>query len=296
MPARVVVVSGPDKGREIEIEARVVTVGSHPGSEINLQGQADTVATLRFRDGAYSVFNRGDESLELAGQEIPRDGKAHWKNGHDLVLPRGAVLKLRIQGNPEPTRVLAVANDSAAADLDEPEDYLDGDPDETQVPKKSQTTEMAVIAVCVLVCAWLLVSDESVNTSTKDVRKEYHDIVLALLRPENRPSSTDPGTRPDLVLSPRLQELVKNAGTDDFVLFDGIRDLIQSARVAEIRGDRKLAISKYQLARDKLLDRIRGGAKSQQNDVPRAEGDGGRSTIYHEVLNHVQYQLGVLSG
>ncbi|MDA1232566.1 MAG: hypothetical protein O2856_17475, partial [Planctomycetota bacterium] len=120
----------------------------------------------------------------------------------------------------------------------------------------------------------------------------YRDIVLALLRPENRPSSIDPGSQP----SAMLQSLVENASADDYVLFDGIRDLIQAARVAEFRGDRKLAISKYQLARDKLLVRIRDETEGQPGRAPRSDGDGEQSSIYREVLNHVQYQLGVLSG
>lgn len=290
MPAKIVIVSGPDKGREISVESRVTTIGGHPGSEIRLQGQADTVATLRFRAGLYTVFNRCDVPLELTGQELSRDGSAVWKNGHELVLPGGSVLKLSIQGDPEPARAAVVAEDP-----EEPDDYLEADSDENPLPKKSQTTEMTVIGICVILCGWLLVSDESSNLPDRNLRKDYHDIVMALLRPEIRPTSAATATRPDLVLPARFQTLVKDATADDYVLFDGIRDLIQTARVAEMRGDRKLAISKYHLARDKLLDHIQGMTGSSSRGESNADGNGAPSTIFHEVLDHIQHQLGVLS-
>lgn len=297
MPATIAVVRGTEKGQTFEVESRVITIGGHPGCEIHISGQPDAVATVRFRGGVYTVFNRGEDSLDLGGEAVPREGAGKWSPGVELVLPRGVVLKLEISGSPEPIKRVEShdAVDELLDSLDE-DDEADGDASEPKKPARQ--SEMAVIAVCILACVWLIAPEEKSQQSLRNPRKEIHDLVVALLRPELRELETpdempvsaakeSPGASDE----PSLISLVNLSSEEELALFDVLRESLQRARIAELRGDRQGAVSAYLASRD-LLASMRGrGRTDQAAEGGTGNAAGAAKTIYGAAYDFVAYRL-----
>ena len=106
MPAQIVVVGGPQAGAALWIEDEVLRFGGDAGCELALCGAdlARHVFTLRYADGAYTLFNRGTTALRLASNSVASGSGATWRRGGRLELPGGTVLVLETSGDGAPAR------------------------------------------------------------------------------------------------------------------------------------------------------------------------------------------------
>ena len=292
MPARIVVISGPDSGRRFEIETQVVSIGGHPGSELCLSGEPESVATVRFRNNAYSIFNRCGDSLDLAVETVLPDGMLRWKPGMTLQLISGVKLTLEIEGDPSPVRRQTAPQPSLDAGV---EDELPSQEsqDEAEPEAKSQNATWLLVGVLVVIIFINLSLDDSNSEDPRNDRQEFHSIVNVLLSTEMRPQETSSESATGEEARQDLLELVSKSTPEEQTVFASVRERIQTARVAELRSDPKGALRHYQRARDLL--QLLGADQHLSTDSGEA-GNQESDSIYTVVYQFVVMEIESISG
>jgi hypothetical protein len=190
MPARIIVESGARPG-EYPIERDVLLLGSD-GTVASLPAEltgAGHAATLEYRQGRYTVYNRLPQPMRLGAQPLAVRGSREWRPGERLYPSDAAVLRLEVEGDPAPAR--------AAPKAVVVPDVPDG-PAEEKAAKKggSKWWQYALIAGCLvlLIGSFLANRDEppaegapgvDIDKLVEDLRKQEGDggpSVAALLK------------------------------------------------------------------------------------------------------------------
>lgn len=255
MPAKLVVVSGTQPGQEFWIEEEVLRIGSEEPCEVRLvePGLPPHVATLEFRPDGYALYNRGDQPIRLDRRALaPRDPAARWPAGKDLALNDQLTLRLVVDGDPAPAKratpgmaplepSLGVLDQAPAADP------LAAD---AAAKKAKNTTTIAVVVGAAVLCAGVLLMDPpKVEEKTQyNPGQKLKELVTTLLK--------------DKTGDPADNEYLRNG--------------LQNARLAELRGDKKLAREEY----NRLYDWLERTAKT-----------GPLPTEYKDLLAFVKTEL-----
>lgn len=197
----------------------VVRVGSDEACLVPLpSGHAAHALTIERLEGGARVHNRLDEPITLGGQSVEPGDSADWSISASLTLAAGVQMQLLAEA---PT-------DDAAGEADDYPDEVDESPaDEDDSPasgkkSSSQTTQLAVIALCVMVGLACMMGSGGTDSSEEQALSFAEVVTLVV---------DDEGVPPKL-----LQRL-------------------QHAEAGVVRGDRKQAEQRYNKLRDILLDR-----------------------------------------
>jgi hypothetical protein len=263
MAAKLVVVSGKQPGAEYWIESEVLRIGSEPPCEIRLpdSGVPAHAATLEFRDDGYAVYNRSDGPLSLDHRPLaPRAAAARWPAGKDLYLSDELALRLVIEGDPTPAKRAAPR---AATALEEEAAAQEGEAAaltaEEEAKKNKNLQAVLVLVLAALAIAVLLVVSQS---STDDKKTEV----------------VPPGKQmADVVAKLRADKSAAAADSERYC------DVLQTARVAELRGDKKLARDQYQ----RLYDWLRKELDQRRAEAPDAK----LSPEHQELFDFVKARL-----
>jgi hypothetical protein len=259
MPAKLVVIAGADQGADLWIEDEVSRLGHDAVCALRVSDDdvPAHVATLEYREGAYVLHNRCDDELFLEGKPLPPRAQARWNANKDLSLHGGVVLRLTIEGDPRPMKRQAAPQPyeypEIPADPGQPgaallEDDAPAPAVDSQRSKKM--TQTIVIVLCALLGVYMLFFDtpgSDTVDAARDPRKDFQQAVDALAKDE------DPQSR-------------------------RLRELLQDARVAELRGDQPSAQALYGKVRDRIL-------------VLRNSEDGSLREDYKKVWDFVKGRL-----
>jgi hypothetical protein len=234
MPAQIIVEAGARPG-EYPIEQEVVLLGKDGScaarpAELAAVGHA---ATLEYRQGRYTVYNRLPQAMQLGTQALAVRGSREWRAGERLYLSDAVVLRLEVEGDPAPAR--AAPKVVVVPDL--PEDA------EAKPDKKggSKVWQYAVIAGCVvlLIASFLANRDDS-------------------------PEKKSPGVDFDKL----VQELREQEGD---VGPDAVWSLLKEARAQEQRGLRGEANGMYRRVTIILRQRHGDGLPTASDAEKRAD-------------------------
>jgi hypothetical protein len=228
----------------VVIHEAVTRIGADPTCQVSVPLPAAHAATIRYEDGIYAVYNRGQSALNLYGTAIRQGEHIEWSDGEALDMGHGVVVTLHLAGNGAPE--MQLVNQLRADIVDE---FVDDESQpklglrKTTVDKKSgdsapkaQTSSLSVfLAIClVALLALLFVMPES-STRVRDegtVRAEFKELV---------------------------GDLAKHTSDEPMDYFARANlEVLQEARVQQLRGNPGSAQVEYQLLRDLLLPR-RGG-------------------------------------
>jgi len=242
MPAKIVVISGPDQGKETWIEDDVARIGRGTNCTILLSDKRlpDHVATLEFRDGHFNLYSRMEDEVVLGGKKLPPRGFDRWASGKDLVLPGQNVLRLETERDPRPAKKPRQSSAAAVPELEVPMEeapaYEEDEepvkkiaPDVAAKKRSKQMTQILLILLCALGGVYLFFLEE------------------------------DPGAGP--VQSPGA-EFSYLVGTmyekkADDPRYQDLRETLQVARTAELRSDTRTALKTYGILRDTLVFRVK---------------------------------------
>src|SRR5262249_54147717 len=61
-------------------------------------------ATLEYRQGRYTVYNRLPQPVQVGAHSVPVRGSREWRSGERLRLGEAVVLRLEVDGDPAPVR------------------------------------------------------------------------------------------------------------------------------------------------------------------------------------------------
>jgi hypothetical protein len=226
MPATVRVESGISAGTSYWVDRAVLRIGSDPQCDICLPSAelAPHAITLEHRDGVYRAYNRGASPLRVGASLVEPGTNAVWKAADTIHLPGDLRLALAIDGDPRPSPRPESRPGDGFADDEEPlpQDALAPDAGGDAAAKKSSSSlvQIAVIVVCVLGMAGLLMSRGGGDQPAAD-RPTFNGIVLASL-------DKDDATR----------ETVRR---------------LQYAEAALVRGHHKLARERFLKLRNQLI-------------------------------------------
>lgn len=234
MPAKLVVIAGADQGADLWIEDEVQRLGHDPVCALRVSDDAVPahVATLEFREGAYLIHNRCDDELFLDGKPLPARAQARWGVNKDLSLHGGVVLRLVVEGDPRPVKRQAAAQPYEYPDIPADDSKPGAGPVDDDAPappadsqRSKKMTQMLVIVACALFGLYMLFFDKPSDTveAERDPRKEFKLAVDALSEKDDDPQARR------------------------------VRELLQEARVAELRGDQTQAQALYGKVRDRIL-------------------------------------------
>ena len=72
---RIVVTTGPERGKVFELEGELVHIGRAPENQIVLEdpGLSDHQATILHKNGRYAIFRPDESDVEVDGSEIPSE-------------------------------------------------------------------------------------------------------------------------------------------------------------------------------------------------------------------------------
>jgi len=232
----------PEPDREFPIQDEVLRLGSGAQCEYRLGAGAAHSATLEYRNGSYHLHNRGDDPITINGRRLELRESVHWPEGDEVDFGRGVTLRLDIQGDPAPAKASA----TYTIEYDAEEEVVDPDAaKKAEVAKKaasSKTTmQLVVIGVCVVLGAFMLMMDEPATEKEDmlDPRVEFAAIIDKLMTSEK---GKDPGPF-------------------------SLRSTLQSARVAELRGDEKEARKSYGAVITMLKNRQADGKFTDDDKV-----------------------------
>lgn len=234
MPAKIIVLSGQDKGKEMWVEDEVVRIGRGGNCAIALSDPhlPEHVATLEFRDGHFNLHSRMEDNIVLAGKAVGPRALERWPGGKDLQLPGAVVLRLEVERDPRPMKRRLPA---AAPPQAEPETYEPAGDDEAPPPPVSdeeaakkrsrQFTYLLLILLCALGGVYFLFFEEDPAAGPRESpTKKFAFLVRTFYDKKAK--------------DPRYQEL---------------REALQEARTAELRNDKADALKKYSAIRDTLI-------------------------------------------
>lgn len=235
MPAKIVVLSGADQGKEMWVEKVVARIGRHPSCEMVLTDPhlPEHALTLEFRDGNYTLYSRLGEPVNLAGRALPARGFDRWPGGKDLHLPGPVILRLEVERDPRPaprprpSPALPFAAPPPVPGA--PESAAPEDPaSQAQEAKKArsrQLTQLLVILLCAAAGVFFFLAEEEGNTGTTQTPTAHFQSLVKEMHEKKKDE-------------PRYQDL---------------RQALQSARTAELRGNKKSMLEQYKKLRDQLV-------------------------------------------
>jgi hypothetical protein len=230
MAAKVVVVQGAQPGQEFWIEEEVLRIGSEAPCEIRLAepGLAGHAATLEFRGDGYAVYNRSERPIHVDARPVAARAQAKWLANKDMFLTDQLALRLIIEGDPAPAK--RAANVPAGAVLQMPtedERPVAAAPTAEEAAKKAKSTmQLAMVLGLVVVAAAVLLLDppKSTDNPQRNPSAEFRELITKLLADKSG-----------------------DAGENDF-----LRNTLQSARLADLRGNKVLARDQYSRLHDWL--------------------------------------------
>lgn len=240
MPASIRVDSGISVGARHWIDRPVLRIGSDPQCDICLPspGLASHTLTLEFRDGAYRIYNRDSTTITVGDTTVKPGAAASWHHHATVVLPGDLRLVLEVDGDPRP----ALPPDSSSQDV--ATDDMSGTGVDAmtatgagKASKKSSTTQLAIISVCMVAIAGLLMTQGG-----------------------------DRKVSPD---RPTFEAIVQTSLDSNDATRDVVRRL-QYAQAALVRGHRRLARERFLKLRDELVNANRPGSaesKASMDDI-----------------------------
>jgi hypothetical protein len=246
MPASVHVESGISAGTKYWIDRAVLRIGSDPQCDICLPSAelAPHALTLEFRDGNYRAYNRSASPVSVGASLVQPGASAIWRADETIQLPGNVRVALEIDGDPRPTPRPESREDDGFGDetatLPMGAAAADAATAEAAAKKsKSSLIQMAIIGVCVLAMAGLLMMKNGGGKETAAADR------------------------------PTFNELVQASLTKDEAHRAIIRRL-QYAQAAIVRGNIKLAHQRFAKLRDQLVshvDSLSGDAKKDAEQV-----------------------------
>jgi hypothetical protein len=86
------------------IEKKVLRLGSGADCDLRVDDPAvpKHLATVRFRNGQYVLYNRSGKELQIADRRVAPNGSATWHANEELVLTADTTLRLIVDGSPDP--------------------------------------------------------------------------------------------------------------------------------------------------------------------------------------------------
>jgi hypothetical protein len=230
MPAGIRVDSGISIGTTHWIERAVLRIGSDPQCDICLPStELDAHAlTLEYRGGAYRVYNRGASSVHVGATAVNPGASAEWKTGESIRLPGDLRVSLVVEGDarpaprPEPQIDDEFGDERQTLPLDDAANAASGEASK----KKSGNSllQMAVIGVCVLAIAGMLMMNSAGIETTAPDRPTFNDIVQESLKKDEA--------------------------------YRAIVRRLQYAQAALVRGNDTLARERFLKLRDQLLNQV----------------------------------------
>ncbi len=163
MSASVRIESGIAAGTSYWIDRPVLRLGSDPQCEICVPSAevAPHAVTLEFRGGSYRAYNRTSAPLTLGRTMLQPSAAGVWNGGDVLELPGDLRLSLAINGDPRPSPRPDAAPHDGLDDYGHETSAADGSanaatPEAAKAAKSKSLIQMAIIGVCVLGMAGLL--------------------------------------------------------------------------------------------------------------------------------------------
>lgn len=293
MPAKIVVLAGRDSNREIDIELPVVSIGGDPTCEILLSGEVATLATLRFRDGKFIIYNRTKSIFSVDGSDLAPDATVIWKSGKIVQFASGMQIRLECSGDPKPVRKAASLGAEDDQDITDDVAPLTGgaEPDPKAKAKSDQLT-WALIVILLMMIWWAVPSEEGSKVSMNS-QQEFQDLVAALLRPEVLEQVGDDAIGTPMQIRPELAELLSRTTQDERPILDTLRERLQNARIAELRGDGASALNHYRTIRD-LLTSLGADRRILRGSTYKGSEDGapiGDRTLYDVTYEYVVNEI-----
>jgi hypothetical protein len=231
MSARIVITAGVSVGNEYWIEQPVLTVGSDRQCEVFLPSTdvPAEAALVEFRGSGYRVHNRSAGELRVAGRPLASAQSADWPAGQEIELPGGVRVQLLIDGSPAPSprplEPLSIAEPLKTAVGDETRPAA--------APAKTRSlgavVQVAVIVVCVGLSAVVVI---------RGTHKEA---------PAGKPAE-----------GPTLATLVEDGLKQNSESARRLTLRLQLAEAAHVRGNDKLAASRYERLKDYLAGELAG--------------------------------------
>jgi hypothetical protein len=222
-----------DRGRrdEVLIEARLTRIGTDPRCELRLAGGVAEphVATIEARDGLFLLHNRSARGIRLDDDVVPANQSVPWAPGQTLRLGKDLSLQLNAVGDTLPSwrrrRHPGITP-------------TDPDPDTTSPPPaadrgtgtKSRDAAYITGAILALVIAASSFLLESTSPAQK-LRDDFGELAAGF-------HDGDSGGQNQKMKDPVQAHIFLE---------------IQSARIAELRGDEDQAHEVYGRLRDVLV-------------------------------------------
>lgn len=240
MSAGIRVDSGISVGTRYWIDRPVLRIGSDPQCDISLPSTElePHAVTLEFREGAYRVYNRCAAPINIGTALVKPGANAPWRADETIQLPGDLRISLEIEGDPRPSPQLASRLDDGIANGDQslPLEGATGEAaGEAAKKSKSSLIQMAIIGVCVLAVAGLLMMKKGGGETTAPDRPTFNDIVQASL-------------------------------TKDEAHRAVVRRL-QYAQAALVRGNSALARQRFLKLRDQLVNHVDSLDAKAQDDA-----------------------------
>lgn len=183
MPAGIRVDSGVSVGTRHWIERAVLRIGSDPQCDICLPcSELDPHAlTLEFRGGTYRVYNRCGAPVVVGSKQIETGTGVEWHADESIDLPGNVRVSLIVEGDPRPApRPESYAENGFADGSQSLADQAGAGAAEGEDAKKSSTSswiQMAIIGVCILAIAGMLVMKNAGGETSAANRPTFNDIV-----------------------------------------------------------------------------------------------------------------------
>jgi len=219
MSAKIVVQRGKNSGEEYWIEDEVSRIGSRPDCTFVVRGIPGHCLTLLYRAGQYSIVNRSDQAIDVAGEPLLPMATMPIHDGEYVSIGRETVLRLDVDGDPAPSH-----HPHSVVDADE--NGLLG-PDDAGPDTKQKLRRYALFAAALPAAIYLLFGNPfDGEKSDSATGREFHQL---------------------------LEHLQSNAADNR----DGPARLaraLQRARVSEIRGDEERALAYYEIAKDMVTE------------------------------------------
>ena len=227
MSACIRIESGVSAGTIYWIDRPVLRVGSDPSCELCLPsaGLKSHAITLEFRSGQYTIYNRAENDVQLAGVAVAAGERAHWPVEGRLILGGETELAREIDGDPAPSP----SPDNASMEEDRHDsaelgsaETADAASDETSPKSSKSMVQLSVIGACMLCCV-IFVGSGSGDSQTETNVPDFAQIVATSME-EDVPTSA--------------RKVVQQ---------------LQLAQAALVRGHQELAKRRFAKLRDRLV-------------------------------------------
>ncbi|HVT26967.1 MAG TPA: hypothetical protein VHE81_03005 [Lacipirellulaceae bacterium] len=174
MSATIRIQSGISAGTNYWIDRPVLRIGSDPQCEICLPiaDLAPHALTLEFRNGTYRAYNRGSLPVTIGDAAIQPGAAGVWGEDETAILPGDLRLVLEFDGDPRPclrpeTRLdngFDTDGQTASSAVAAPADAA-----AQKNSNKKMMVQLAIIGVCGLAAAWLLLMPRAATTPAVNV-------------------------------------------------------------------------------------------------------------------------------